>query len=428
MSEQERKGAAIKSLLALTAILILAWVVDRPFEVLTAALIIYALWHAINIVRLSRWLRQPESILPESHGIWSGIFSRIVSIKKLSTSQEKQFSTLLKDFQALADAFPDSTLLVDNKGRISWFNAAAKELFDLKQPGHTGKPVTDMILLEGFKDWFNAAGVNSQIELKLDSRGKRETWLELSSVQIRDEQRLVIFRDISELRDVERIRRDFVTNVSHELRTPLTVMLGYLELFLDQQPEDTGDAIQRMHAQAVQMQAMLDDFLELSRIQSLESDAEEECVDVPALLTQLKEQAEEISRGQHELKFDIQTGLNLSGITSDVESAFRNLIVNALKYTPEGGKVSVSWFDSQAGPTLEVSDTGIGIPKREIPRLTERFYRTSSDRGRKTGGTGLGLAIVKHVLNAHQAQLVIESEYGVGSKFSCIFPVERKRV
>lgn len=428
MSEHENRGGAIKFLLALTAILMLAWVVDRPLEVLVSALVIYVLWHAINIVRLSRWLQHPESALPESHGVWSGIFNRIGSLTKLRTREEKKFSTILSDFQTLADAYPDSTLLVDDKGRISWFNAAAKQLFDLKQPGHIGKPVSDMIRLAGFSDWFNSADATGQIELKLNSRGNRETWLELSSVQIRDEQRLVIFRDISELRDVERIRRDFVTNVSHELRTPLTVMLGYLELFLDQQPDDMGDAVQRMHAQAVQMQAMLDDFLELSRIQSLESDAEEESVDVPALLTQLKEQAEEFSRGQHNLEFDIQTGLCLSGITSDVESAFRNLIVNALKYTPGGGAVSVRWFDSQAGPTLEVSDTGIGIPRREIPRLTERFYRTSSDRGRKTGGTGLGLAIVKHVLNAHQAQLLIESEYGVGSKFSCIFPVERKRV
>lgn len=427
MSEHERKGSLIKFLLSLAAILIFAWVIDRPLEVLAAALIVYVFWHAANIVRLHRWLRRPESTVPESYGAWSGIFNRIGAFKKLSTRQEEQFSNILGDFQALADAFPDSTLLVDHEGRISWFNTAAKQLFKLQSPKHIGRPISDMVRLAGFSEWFNAAGAG-QIELKLNSRGERETWLELSSVQIRDKQRLVIFRDISELRNVERIRRDFVTNVSHELRTPLTVMLGYLELFLDRQPEDMGDAVQRMHAQAVQMQEMLDDFLELSRIQSLESDAEEEWVDVPTLLAQLKEQAEEISRGQHELEFDIESGLCLSGITSDVESAFRNLIVNALKYTPEGGTVSVRWFDSQAGPSMEVSDTGIGIPKREIPRLTERFYRTSSDRGRKTGGTGLGLSIVKHVLNAHQAQLLIESEYGVGSKFSCIFPVERKRV
>lgn len=427
MSGHEQKGAVVKFLLSVAAILILAWVTNRPLEVLVTALGIYVFWHAAHIVRLHRWLRHPESSVPESYGSWSGIFNRIASIKKLSTSQEEQFSTILGDFQALADAFPDSTLLVDHEGRISWFNTAAKQLFNLQSPKHIGKPISEMIRLAGFSEWFNTSGAG-QIELKLNSRGEREAWLELSSVQIRDKQRLVIFRDISELRNVERIRRDFVTNVSHELRTPLTVMLGYLELFLDRQPEDMGDAVQRMHTQAVQMQNMLDDFLELSRIQSLESDVEEEWVDVPALLAQLREQAEEISRGQHKLEFNIESALCLSGIASDIESAFRNLIVNALKYTPEGGAITVRWFDSQAGPSLEVSDTGIGIPKREIPKLTERFYRTSTDRGRKTGGTGLGLAIVKHVLNTHQALLLIESEFGVGSKFSCVFPAERKRV
>ena len=117
----------------------------------------------------------------------------------------------------------------------------------------------------------------------------------------------------------------------------------------------------------------------------------------------------------------------MSGVKSDLESAFRNLIVNALKYTPDGGTVSISWQDSAEGPALSVRDTGIGIPQRESPRLTERFYRVGSDRGRESGGTGLGLAIVKHVLNGHQARFVIDSEYGVGSRFSCIFPPGRKR-
>jgi len=145
------------------------------------------------------------------------------------------------------------------------------------------------------------------------------------------------------------------------------------------------------------------------------------------MLMQLKEQADELSRGRHELVFDVAAGPWLSGIASDLESAFGNLISNAIKYTPDGGTISVSWQDSEEGPLLVVSDTGIGIPTRDIPRLTERFYRVGSDRARQTGGTGLGLSIVKHVLNAHQATLRIESELGEGSRFTCIFPPERRR-
>jgi two-component system phosphate regulon sensor histidine kinase PhoR len=204
-------------------------------------------------------------------------------------------------------------------------------------------------------------------------------------------------------------------------------MRGSLELLQDRPEDEMTVAFRRMHKQAIQMQSMLDDLLELSRLQDVDTSQHEEPVDIPAMLIQVREQAEEISRGKHELQFDLEDGLALSGVKSDLESAFRNLIVNALKYTPEGGSVSVTWEDTPDGPVLTVKDSGIGIPKREIPRLTERFYRVGSDRGRESGGTGLGLAIVKHVLNGHQASLVIESEYGVGSRFSCVFPPERKR-
>ena len=117
----------------------------------------------------------------------------------------------------------------------------------------------------------------------------------------------------------------------------------------------------------------------------------------------------------------------MTGIATDLESAFRNLISNAIKYTPKGGEITVTWHSAPNGPELSVRDTGIGIPRRDIPRLTERFYRVGSDRARKTGGSGLGLAIVKHVLNAHQAALLIESELGTGSTFTCSFPAESAR-
>jgi two-component system phosphate regulon sensor histidine kinase PhoR len=181
-----------------------------------------------------------------------------------------------------------------------------------------------------------------------------------------------------------------------------------------------------MQSQALQMRALLDDLLELSRLQSDEMQGKEQDVDIPALLGQLKEQAEEVSRGRHVIRFQVDPDLRLSGIAADIESAFRNLIVNAINYTPQGGAITVRWEDSVDGPRLSVADTGIGIPKRHIPRLTERFYRVGSDRARHSGGTGLGLSIVKHVLNVHKARLLIRSELGEGSEFVCVFPRERE--
>lgn len=413
-------------LLSVVVVLLAGWVSGYFLQVIVSALLAYVLWHFGNLARLHHWLQNPESDTPRSYGLWSDIFDEIASLERHSVKQKEKYAAMLRDFQALADAFPDATLVIDDDGRLNWFNTAAKKFFGLRDPEHIGRRAGNRVRFPGFQDWLDHSSA-SQTELKKATIGENDRWMELSSVRIRGDWRLVILRDISEVRNVERIRRDFVTNVSHELRTPLTVMLGYLEVFLHSQPENIDDAMQRMHAQAVQMQTMLDDFLELSRIQTAETEAEELRVDVPDMLEKLKEQAEEISRGNHVLQFEVDNSLFISGVAADLESAFRNLIVNALKYTQEGGTVAVNWSDTPEGPTLEVSDTGIGIPNREIPRLTERFYRVNSDRGRQSGGTGLGLAIVKHVLNTHQAQLRIQSEFGVGSRFSCVFPVKRRQ-
>ncbi len=240
------------------------------------------------------------------------------------------------------------------------------------------------------------------------------------------DQWLIVLRDITELHNVEQVRRDFVANISHELRTPVTVFLGYLEMLQNHPEPEISSAVERMQTQALNMKSLLDDLLELSRLQSDEIQGEVQEIDIPAMVEQLKEQAEEISAGRHSLEFNVQPGIRLTGVATDLESAFRNLIINAIRYTPEKGRIMVSWLDSPDGPCFAVKDTGIGIPKRDLPRLTERFYRVGSGRGRQSGGTGLGLAIVKHVLNAHKANLVIRSELGEGSEFICQFPRERK--
>jgi two-component system phosphate regulon sensor histidine kinase PhoR len=252
--------------------------------------------------------------------------------------------------------------------------------------------------------------------------------LQISAVRFRKNQRLLILRDITDIRNLERIRQDLVANVSHELRTPLTVLLGYLEV-LKTQPEDANpEAIERMYLQAQQMHDLLEDLLELSRLEDTDNQGFEgaDVVDIPALLAQIAEQAEELSQGQHKLIFKVEPGLNLLGMEADLRSAFQNLIVNAVNYTPEKGKIKVTWQEEADKIVLSVTDTGVGIPHRDIPRITERFYRVGDDRNRKTGGTGLGLAIVKHVLYSHDAKLEINSRIGKGSEFRCVFPPQRK--
>jgi two-component system phosphate regulon sensor histidine kinase PhoR len=413
-------------LLAGAAVLALGWILGHPVKLFLAAVALYSGWHLAHLLRLCLWLPHPEREPPRSSGLWADIFNSISEMEQRNRLQQSRYLSMIDDFRNVTDAFPDATLIINEDCRLTWFNKAAGLLLGLDGQDEIGRPIKNLIRNSDFQDWLNLQ-VEEPCRLEMTISGNDARWSDVASVSIREDQRLIILRDISEVHNVEQIRRDFVTNISHELRTPLTVMRGYLELLQDRPEDEMTVAFRRMHKQAIQMQSMLDDLLELSRLQDVDTSQHEEPVDIPAMLIQVREQAEEISRGKHELQFDLEDGLALSGVKSDLESAFRNLIVNALKYTPEGGSVSVTWEDTPDGPVLTVKDSGIGIPKREIPRLTERFYRVGSDRGRESGGTGLGLAIVKHVLNGHQASLVIESEYGVGSRFSCVFPPERKR-
>jgi two-component system phosphate regulon sensor histidine kinase PhoR len=426
MTARSWKLHAGRLLASALGVLLAGWLAGHPVAVISAALLAYLAWHMVNLWRLFRWLQKDGAEVPESWGIWADVYDRIATLEKDNQAQKERYRAMLGEFRNLTDAFPDATLVIDGSRDITWFNKAAGRMLGLRSPQDLGKPVTNLLRDPDFGNWLAFQGqVKSPLEMQ--SPRSDNVWLSVTAIPFQENQRLIILRDTTEVHNVEQIRRDFVANISHELRTPLTVLQGYLELLQENESSEVSDAVTRMLAQTAQMQALLDDLLELSRLQSDEIQGEEEAVDVPGMLMQLKEQADELSRGRHELLFDVAAGPWLSGIASDLESAFGNLISNAIKYTPDGGTISVSWQNSEEGPRLAVRDTGIGIPGRDIPRLTERFYRVGSDRARQTGGTGLGLSIVKHVLNAHQATLEIESELGEGSLFTCIFPHDRRR-
>jgi two-component system phosphate regulon sensor histidine kinase PhoR len=410
-------------LIAIFALLV-GWMLGYPLAALLAATLGVLAWHLFHLIRLQKWLRSPGNDLPHGRGAWTDVFDGLSTIETRYRRRLDRDRAMIGEFTSLTDAFPDATLVIDHAGAITWFNRAAKSLLDLRDPNDLGQQVTNLIRDPAFADWL---AVQGEVSSPLDMASPRgdDRRLTANAVAFRGDQRLIVLRDTTEVYRLERIRRDFVANISHELRTPLTVIQGYLELLDEHPSSDVAEAVRKMLTQTGQMQALLDDLLELSRVQSGELREGEEIVNVPALLMQLKEQAEELSRGAHEFEFAIDHDLQLTGHAPDLESAFSNLIGNAVKYTPQGGRITVTWSDGPGGPRFRVADTGIGIPRRAIPRVTERFYRVGSDRGRKTGGTGLGLAIVKHVLNAHKARLTIESELGEGSVFTCDFPADR---
>jgi two-component system phosphate regulon sensor histidine kinase PhoR len=212
------------------------------------------------------------------------------------------------------------------------------------------------------------------------------------------------------------------------LKTPLTVIAGFLETLqeLDLDEKQRGRFVQLMQEQATSMQRLVEDLLTLSALESEQNPLVDEKFAIVPLMLQLSSDAKSLSQGQHAVTLDIGDTATVTGGRDELASAFGNLVSNAIRYTPAGGTITLSWrVDDNGTGVFAVSDSGIGIAPEHLPRLTERFYRIDRSRSRATGGTGLGLAIVKHVLLRHQATLEIASEPGKGSTFAVRLPARR---
>lgn len=237
----------------------------------------------------------------------------------------------------------------------------------------------------------------------------------------------VMEHKISEAERLNKMRQDFVANVSHELRTPLTVIHGYVDTLLSLYTDHTelAPVFKNMQEQTQRMEALINDLLLLAKIENESPEAGYDPIQLTELVAMLKRQLENLAQN-HTLSWKIAANFDFLGNGHELQSAFSNLITNAIRYTKPGGKIDVEAGVLKTGEAyFQVRDTGIGVAKEHIPRLTERFYRVDKGRSRTSGGTGLGLAIVKHVLLRHQAQLEVESELGQGSLFRCVFPKNR---
>jgi two-component system phosphate regulon sensor histidine kinase PhoR len=247
----------------------------------------------------------------------------------------------------------------------------------------------------------------------------------LHIIKFENRRQILVTHDVTENERIDRMRRDFIANASHELRTPLTVINGFLEINAMQPEMDAktrAGHIKLMTEQGHRMQSLVEDMLTLTRLESVDFPLRPERINMVNLLEQIVSEMHGLSVGKHQLFLE-NHGPDLMGGLEELRSAFTNLVSNAVRYTPAGGIITISWTSSAEGPLFRVTDSGIGISSEHISRLTERFYRVDKSRSRETQGTGLGLAIVKHVALRHKAQLSIESAEGSGSTFSILFPV-----
>ncbi|MDS4027083.1 MAG: phosphate regulon sensor histidine kinase PhoR [Candidatus Contendobacter sp.] len=398
---------------------------------LTLALLLTALgslaWQLWQLYQLDRWLRDDWDVGPPRFGrVWEGIAEHFSRLRRQNRKRKRKFGKLLEQFQQATAAWPDAAVVLGEDDRVAWCNGAAQQLLGLSPTRDMGRPITHLVRSPGFVTFLNQRRPSDGVEFP--SPVNDALLLGARIVPYGKKQRLLLATDVSQIRRLEQMRRDFVANVSHELRTPLTVISGYLETLLDSENpalETWRQPLHRMQEQSRRMLHIIEDLLLLARLEARKELPPRKPVNVPALLADVADDAVALSGEQnHQIEVSADPGLWILGCEKDLRSAFANLAFNAVRYTPAGGRIALRWFVDASGAHLTVEDNGEGIAPQHIPRLTERFYRVNRDRSRGSGGTGLGLSIVKHVLNHHGGQLRIASELGVGSVFTCDFPAE----
>jgi two-component system phosphate regulon sensor histidine kinase PhoR len=358
---------------------------------------------------------------------WSEIFFRlqrvISGLRKDIEQVERQHKRFIEAFQAS----PNGIVMLDDQDQIEWCNAIAEQFLEIQFKRDALQRIHYIVRKPEFVQYMMSRQFEEPVVLeKMGSAAS--LILRLQVFPFSENRRLILIQDITDLSKAEAMRRDFVANVSHEMRTPLTVMMGFLETVqtLELPPEQKAQYLEMMMDQGRRMKNLVEDLLTLANLEANTQPAPMNSISMSYLMSLIKNDAYALSQGKHSLNFDLKTPCNLLGEEREVLSAFSNLVSNAIRYTPNVGSVSATWSVNAAGEgEFTVTDTGPGISSEHIPRLTERFYRVDRSRSRETGGTGLGLAIVKHVANRHQANLVIESTPGRGSKFILRFPPVR---
>lgn len=416
--------------LSLTLISLITWAssdATTALLVFSGGVLIYLCSHLYWLHQLHLWLKKPVlNQIPNGAGVWEDVFAALYQEHRRHSRNQNQLSSALGRFRHAASALPDGVVVLNADNEIEWCNPPAEKKLglDLKQDEH--QPIRYLVRHSDFVQYLQAQEYAEPIKLK--SWRNAELTLEIQLIPFGTKQKLLICRDVTQLEKIEAMRRDFIANVSHELRTPLTVVGGFVETLLDMEgavPESTRSYFNMMLEQTTRMRHLIDDLLTLSHIESNAQAPEDSLIEMTSLLNMIISDAKSLSHGKHIISADIDTQLNLIGAMGELQSALSNLISNAIRYTPQGGAINISWGRRNNEAVFSVSDNGIGIEQNHIDRLTERFYRVDRSRSRETGGTGLGLSIVKHILTRHQAKLEISSELGVGSTFCEVFPAAR---
>ena len=385
----------------------------------------------LRAARLMRWLwGAQQDDAPHDAGLWGELGYRIeralrVRDKALAAEQQR-----LGEFLSAIDASPNGVLLLDAGDQIVWCSAIAADHLGLDTRRDLQQPITNLVRMPAFVAYLQDGVANEPIHLTAPGG---QGHLQMVVRGYGDGQKLLITQDVTERLRAEAMRRDFVANVSHEIRTPLTVLAGFVETMasLPLTEVERNRVLKLRQQQTDRMQVLVSDLLTLAQLEGGPRPPADRWLALGPLLQRVAADARSLSAGRHTLVLaDLPAGdIELAGLEAELHSAVANLVNNAVRYTPTGGRIDIAWLPRADGSgELEVRDSGIGIAREHLPRLTERFYRVDGSRSRETGGTGLGLSIVKHVMQRHGGALEIDSEPGKGSRFRLNLPAGRVRI
>lgn len=395
------------------------------------ALLALLAFHLRELYRLTVWAsRRDDALVPQGGGPWAPLSEALERRQRVMHDEQQRLALALGRFRAASQAMPDGVIYLSGRDAIEWLNQRAEQHFGLSHVHDLGVPLAGLVRDSEFVRYLEAPRHDEPLLMAAPRRPQMRLLVQI--VPFGDGQKILVSRDITQLEKLETMRRDFIANVSHELRTPLTVVGGFVETVLDGLDDLPRADIERyLHLaleQATRMQRLIEDLLALSALETGAPAPTEERVDALELVRKVHQEAELLSGGRHRLVLDVDPrddGDLLLGSQKELHSAFANLASNAVRYTPQGGTIRLSWRRTAGGGEFAVEDDGIGIDPQHIARLTERFFRVDRGRSRETGGTGLGLAIVKHIVSRHQAELRIDSQPGTGSRFAVSFPANR---
>jgi len=408
-----QRSVALAGLAVLLAAGVLAWLFSR--EVLKP---LVQLGGAARTIADGRPPTFPDSKVPE-------VAQHILALRAMHEQLDQRFADLVREREetaTLIETMADGVVAADARGTIVTLNRAARRLLGYG-PDDPFPALAELFHEKAARDLV--ATVLSGEEAEPQELERVGRTLLVTGRALPNGGGLLVIRDVTELRRLEAMRRDFVANVSHELKTPLTSIAGYAETLATE--ASPGTQIERFArpilSNARRMHRLVDDLLDLSRIESGRWQPHPELVDVRGLAGEAWAAFAERAR-ERRVQFTVGPG-KVHHITADPDAlrqVLTNLLDNALRHTPPGGGITVSLEPAPGGVTVSVADTGSGIAPEHLPRIFERFYRADPGRSREEGGTGLGLAIVKHLVEAHGGRVEAQSVLGRGTTIRMFFP------